>query len=1739
MHHPDYELLAPLGGDARFELLRGRRRRTGGPVLLKRARVASSADAAALRREAELAATLVGASTLLPRWVESPAMDLYVMEDPGGELLSTVLAAARLPIGSALAIGAALAEALADLHARGLAHGGLRPEAILCRPDDGSTWFVDLSGALGAAGRGVAPVDPARLVYVAPEQTGRLERGGDVRSDLYALGVVLYEMLTGAPPFRSDDALAQIHWHLAGSAVEPAHADPRVPAPLSSIVMKLLAKRPEERYQRAAGLAHDLAACLRAWANDGTIAAFPLGRRDLGDRLVVSHKLYGREREVHLLLEAFERVCAGGGPGTMVLVEGYSGIGKTALIQQLYRPIVRQHGYFISGKFDAISRGVPFGALIEAFRGLVRQLLTESEEQLAHWRETLAAALGANGGVLAEVIPEIEIIVGPQPAPVALGSVEAQNRFQRVLEAFLAALAQPAHPLVLFLDDLQWADAATLGLLEPLATSPEIRCLLLIGAYRDNELDATPRLARTLGALGRAGVVLTRVTLGPLAPADLVALVADTLHASAEQAEPLARIVQAKTDGNPFFVIQFLRLLEREGRLRFDEDEGRWVADIAAIANAPLADNVIDLMTRAILRLPPKAQYALTLAACIGSRFDRATLATVSEQSAAATADDLAQARAEGLIVPADDADDGAYRFLHDRVQQAAYALIPAERRRMVHLSVGRLLRASASPAQLAAGPFDIVEHLNLGRALIADADERREVARLDLAAGRRAKSATAHERALELFEAGLDLLGAQAWSADAPLAFELSIEAAESLSLAGQFDAALDALALLLERADTPIARARVLQLRSVQYESTGRYAEAVASARIGLRGLGVTLPEAPAATAAALDAEIAAVEALRADRAIESLVELPATQDPAVRMVMGMLTDIWSAAYIVGDATLARLISATLVRLSLEHGNDAASAYGYVTHAITVGPVRGDYAAAYAYGRLALAVNERFADTRRRAKVYQQFHAHVNLWCRPLRSCMAFAREACRAGLDGGDFLYAAYAAGTETWSAIASTQDLVRFVRDYTPSVALIEKLKSPAFADSVRVILNWAKALQGRTNAPLALSDAGFDEEAYVARYRDNGFFAGIHAVARLQLAVLLGTPAEALAAARHSQSLIGHLPGTVWPVLHDFWHGLALAAAIELAPAGERAAWIASIREAQATFEARALHCAENFRGQALLLASEIARLEGRLRDAVERCEEAIEFAASGPLLALHALAHELHGRLRLSTGKPSMAYATLSRSRERYAQWGATAKADAMVRQYPVLAEREDAEVPAVPAAFDAAGLAEVQALRADPADALDLFSLLKATQAIAGETGFGALLGRLLQIAIENAGAERGALVLDGDGGPLVHAAEAGAGAGGVERGVPLAQSDRVPAGIVNLVRRAGEAIVLADATVDVTHGGDPYVQRRRPRALACLPVRQQGRALGVLYLEHRGIGAVFTPQRVDTLRILATQAAISVENARLVAGLQREIDERSAAQQRLGDALAEVRRLKDDLEAENSYLRRDLIANVSHDLRTPLVSMRGYLELLAARGETLDAEQKREYLGIAVRQSEHLATLIDELFELAKLDFRGLVIEREPVAFGELAVDVAQKFRLGADGLGITLAVDSAAALPFVEADISLMERLLDNLVGNALQHTPRGGCVTVALGVEAQCLVVRVRDTGRGIAAAELPFVFDRYYRGSNASHGGGSKGAGLGLAIARRIVELHGGTIGVDSDGRSGTCFSVRLPLGAGG
>jgi predicted ATPase/signal transduction histidine kinase len=1867
-----------LARDERFVVLRVRR--GGASELHKRALdAAAGTDIALLEREFALLQGLpVEAVTRALRFDAGT----LALEDHGGQTLASLLRdTGVLPLHGALDIALQLTALLAELHRCGVVHRALNPQAVLVEGPARRIRLADFSEAARGATEATVPARlvRSRLAYAAPECSGRIGPGCDWRSDFYSLGVLLYELLCRRLPFSSADPLELIHAHAARVPRAPAELDPTLPLALSQIVMKLLAKAPQERYQSAQALQRDLLRCRSEWTRDGRVLPFEIAQRDVPEQFAVPRRLYGRDAERAQLDAAFERTCQG--PARLLLVAGYAGVGKTALIGELAEPAARAGGLFVSGKFDQLQGDAPYRALAQALRQLVQRLLAEPAARLAERRQRAASALGDNASAVVALIPELAALLGtgdalPPPAP--LPPTEADHRLKLAFQHFIASQAGADHPLIVFLDDLQWADSASLRLLESMLGNPALGHLLLVGAYRDNEVEAAHPLWATLNALQDSGLAIERIELAPLALPALTALTADTLHVEPAEAAPLAELLRAKTAGNPFFTTQFLVSLHRDGLISFNAEQARWDCALDAVAAAATTDNVADLMSRKIDRLAPVTQGVLTLAACIGHRFDAPTLAAVSEQSLAATLSDLADAALEGLIV-AEDAQ--TFTFLHDRVQQAAYARIAPQRRPQVHLSVGRLMLAQRRPGPEDESLFDVVSHLNQGAALIQGAAERLELARLNLAAGRKARQTSAFGAALAYLRAGIGLLDGAHGRSHYELAYALSFDAAQCEYLAGDFDAAERDIATLLEHAQGRLDRAGVFSLRMVQYENLARYADALACAREALSLFGMALPEGEAHKQAALAREIERIDTLIGERCIADLAELPPMREPGMRMVMSVLTDIWSPVYILGDATLARLISAQLVRLTLEHGQCEESAYGYVTHAITVGPVRGDYDSAYAFGSLALQVNQRFDDRRRRAKIHQQFHAHVNLWCRPMQSCIAYAKEACRSGLASGDLLYAAYGASTESWPAIVASQNLGDCVRSLEPNLALVIQLRNTAFADALRMVMAWARALQGRTASTRSLSHAeggGFDEAAYAQTYCDNDFFSMFHAIARLHVSTLLDDGPQALAAVRAVRGSAHRLTGMIWSVLFDFWGSLALAANIEhAADKAEREDWLALMRSAQASLARLAQSCADNFGCFSGLLDAEVARIGGQPHAALDAYERALAQADAAGAVQQQALANELFARWWLGRGNRAAATLYLRAALAHYRAWGAQAKVAQLLDRHRALLQ----DTP----------------VSASAGDSLDVATIVKAAHAIAEAVEPDRLLERLLQIAILNAGARRGLLIEDHDG-TLRIVAE------GRDDGSPASLHPRALAdaplhcsrAIVDYVARTRASLVLGNAAQDQRFAHDTYVLTARPKSVLCLPIVHQGEVAAIVYLDNDLVHDAFSAQRVELIQVLMAQGAIALANARLAQRVRLERSERQRAEDTLRAiesatatvtgadffralvhnlaraldvryafvaecvvaapggkpaarsrafwqhdgfgpdfeyeipgtpcaaviegqtchfaddvqalfpadaglvrwdarsyvgvplldvsaqvighmavldrrplrdvslarsvmslcagragaelerlraaegrerALAQVEVLSRRLHEENVYLRRELIANVSHDLRSPLASLHGYLETLLLKETVLTERDRRDYLEIALRQAQHLQTLISELFELSRLDFQGYRIAAEPVALAELARDVAQKVTLAAQQKQVQLGLEIEPELGLVHADIGLIERTLTNLLDNALAHTPAGGRIVLEVRSQGERVLLRVADNGSGIAAADLPRIFERFYRADNKARTRDDKGSGLGLAIVKRIVELHGSEIHVDSEPGRGTSFWFELARGS--
>jgi PAS domain S-box-containing protein len=1394
-----------------------------------------------------------------------------VLEDPGGVPVDGLLGR-PLDVSHFLRIAIPLAGALRHVHERGLIHKDIKPANILVDSTSGGVWLTGFGIASHLPRERQAPAPPeviaGTLAYMAPEQTGRMNRSVDSRSDLYSLGVTFYQMLTGQLPFAAADPMEWVHCHIARQPMPPNERVGGVPGPPSAIVMKLLAKTAEERYQTAAGVEADLRRCLAEWEATGRIETFPLGAHDASDRLLIPEKLYGREREIDALVAAFDRVVAQGAT-ELVLVSGYSGIGKSSVVNELHKVLVAPRGLFASGKFDQYKRDIPYATLGQAFQSLVRSLLSQSEAELGRWRDSLIDALGPNGQLMVNLVPELEFVIGKQPPVPDLPPRDAQNRFQMVFRRFLGVFARKEHPLALFLDDLQWLDAATLDLLEHLVTNPEVRHLLLVGAYRDNEVGPAHPLLRTLEAIRAIDARVHEIVLAPLELDDVGWLIADALHCEPERARPLAELVQEKTGGNPFFAIQFFIALAEEGLLVFDPVTRAWQWNMERIRARSYTDNVVDLMAGKLKRLSSTTQEALKLLACLGDVAPIATLALVYGTTEEAMHAALWEAIRAGLVFH----HESTWRFLHDRIQQAAYSLIPDEQRADIHLRIGRVLLASMTADDLAEHLFDVANHFNRGAALLVDRDEKAQVATIELRAGRKAKVSTAYASACVYLVAGMALLDESDWDCQYDLTFGLWLERAECEYLTGQLASAEARLSLLSTRARTIVDSAAVTRVRINLYTNLDHSDSAV---EVGLEYLRRFNGQwSPHPTEQDVRQEYDRLWRRLGPGSIEGLLDLPLMNDPDRCATMDVLTVLTSPALFT-DLNLFRLVVGRMAALSLEHGNSDGSCLAYVWLGGILGTYFGDYQAGFRFGRLGMDLVEKRGLDRLSARVYLVFAVHVAHWTQHLPSCRVFLRRAFDAAQRAGDLTYAAYSRYDLNTNLLASGDPLADVEREVESALEFVGKVRFGLISDVITAQHRLVRTLRGLTPDFDSFNDAEFDESRFEQHLYSNPRLivaASRYWIRKLQACVYAGNGASAVAAASKAASLLWTVPTQVELSEYHFYAALGRAARCDTAAAEERPQHLDALASHLDQIAVWAGNCPATFANRAALVGAELARLEGRELDAERLYEEAIRSAREHGFVQNEGLTHELAARFYAARGFETIAYAYLREARRCYLRWGALGKVRQLDRRYPRLQGETSSPTPTFGA----------------PVEQLDVGTVVKASQAVSGEIVLGELIKTLLRITVEHAGAERGLLILFPGDEPRI-AAEATTGRGQVE--VTLRQTAaslaELPESVLHTVMRMRESVILDDASAQNPFSADEYLRQKHVRSVLCLPLVKQAKLIGALYLENNLASHVFTPARISVLEVLASQAAISLENARLY----NDLREREARIRRLVDA-------------------------------------------------------------------------------------------------------------------------------------------------------------------------------------------------------------------------------------------------------
>jgi PAS domain S-box-containing protein len=1395
---------------------------------------------------------------------------VLVSEDPGGVPLDQLLSQ-PLDLAPSLRLAIGLSIAINHMHRRKMIHKDIKPANVLVNSVTGQCWLRGF-GIASRVPRERQSAEPPEsvagtLAYMAPEQTGRMNRSIDSRSDLYSLGVSLYEMLTGSLPFTACDPMEWVHCHIARQPIPPQERWKNLPAPVSAIIMKLLAKTAEERYQTAAGVESDLRRCLVEWETQSRIDQFALGEHDTSDRLLVPEKLYGRGREIDTLLASFDRVLASGRP-ELVLVTGYSGIGKSSVVNEVHKGLVPSRGLFASGKFDQYKRDIPYASLAQAFQSLVRSLLGQSEAELGQWRDAFRQALGTNGQLMVNLIPELELVIGKQPPVANLPAQDAQNRFQAAFVRFLCVFARAEHPLALFLDDLQWLDTATLELLERLLTEPDVHHLLLIGAYRDNEVIPSHPLLRTVAKIRRAGVAVEEIVLVPLSIDDVDQLVLDSLHCEPDRARSLAQLMQEKTGGNPFFAIQFFSALAEEGLVAFDPVSAAWQWNIDHIRAKSYTDNVVDLMAGKLRRFSAPIRQALKHLACLGNLAEIATLSLILGETEETVHAALWEAVQAGLVFRK----ESAYRFLHDRIQQAAYTLFPEEDRAEVHLRIGRVLLASMATEELSEHLFEVANQFNRGNAQLVDQGEKVQVATINLRAGRKAKASAAYASAAAYFAAGMALLDEREFDRQYKLTFSLWLERAECEFLTGNFNQAEQLMVELLERAVSKVDQAAAYHLKVELHTVKGEYPQAVASALTCLHLFGIDIPAHP--TWEQVRAEYELIWRNLEGRPIERLIELPLITDPELQAAMRVLSAINPPAYFT-DFHLCCLLRCRMVNISMQHGTSGDCAYGYASFGFILGPVFHRYGEGYRFTKLACDFVEKHGFVVYQARMYVLMGG-VALWTQPITAAVDFMRAAFRVATETGDLTHACYS----MWQSIAyllQRNDPLDLV--WSESERSLDFVRRVRFRDVADIIVSqqrFVATMQGRAATFSTFSDDQFNEATFEAQLTSDRMpvMVFFYWIFKLKARFLSGDYADALAAAEKAKELLWGAFGEIMLLDYFYYTALTVAALVEKTSADEQIGWR----------ELLTAHCEQlrewtdnyppTFADKHALVSAEIARLEGRELDAMRLYEEAIRAARDNGFIQNEGIGNELAARSYLERGYEMIGHSYLREARYCYLRWGALGKVQQLDQRYPAISE---------PASGRPSTTIDTSVER------LDLGMMMKASQAIAGEIVLEKLIETLMVIAVEHAGAERGLLILLRGDEPQIEA-EAMTDRGRVE--VALRQAavtpSELPKSALHYVIRTQESVILDDAASQTLFSEDAYVRQRRPRSVLCLPLVKQTKLIGVLYLENRLAPRVFTPTRIAALKLLASQAAISLENTRLY----RDLEEREAKIRRLVEA-------------------------------------------------------------------------------------------------------------------------------------------------------------------------------------------------------------------------------------------------------
>ncbi|QDL09747.1 serine/threonine protein kinase [Brasilonema octagenarum UFV-E1] len=1812
---PGIEVSTHIYESANTLVYRGIRTQDKKPVILKvlNKKYPTPEELARYKQEFEIISSLnifgvINAYTL----VKYQRTLVIILEDFGGESLRSFIQTRKLTLAEFILIGIQSVDSLARIHSANIIHKDINPSNIVYNSENGELKLIDFGISTVFYQKSFITKNVDTLegtpAYTSPELTGRMNRSFDYRADFYSLGVTFYELLTSQLPFETTDLMELVHCHIAKQPVPPHEVNPEIPLVISNLVMKLLAKNADDRYQSAWGIKADLEESLFQLVTNGKISNLPIACQDVSQKFQIIQKLYHREREIETLLTAFGRVSDRNHDtpprSEMMLISGYSGVGKSALVQEFYKLLTQQQGYFISGKFDEFSRNIPYSGLIQAFQQLIKQLLTESESQINLWRKKLLEAFGSNGQMLIDVIPEVELIVGKQSSLPVLSSTEFQNRFHLIFKHFIQVFTQPEHPLVIFIDDLQWVDNASMQLIQLLMTAENSQYLFLIGAYRDNEVDGKHLLKLTLDKIQKSGTIVNYLHLEPLDLQNVNQLIVDTFNCSFDKGKCLAELLVRKTNGNPFFVNQFLQSLYQERLVDFDLSpvtyERRWRWNLEQIQARDFTDNVVELMVSKIQKLSSDTQEVLKLAACIGHQFDIQTIANISEKLPEEILKSLCEPIEEGFILLLKDAYKsidpdslqetdsvkGEYKFAHDRIQQAAYFLIPQEHRSAVHQKVGQLLLKNTPQDKRERKNFDIVNQLNLSIELINHQSYRDELASLNLMAAKRAKGSVAYEPALRYLQIAMDLLAENSWDKQYDLTLALYVEATDAAYLNTNFEEMERLAEVVLCNAKTLLDTIKIYEVKIQAYMAQNQPLQALEIVLPVVKSLGVNFPDKLSQSniwIGLLKTKISLV-----GHRIEDLIDLPTMTNSYKMAAIDLLSQVRVAAYLTSPP-LYSLIVFEEINLLIKYGNTFDSAFVYAAYGMILCGVVGDIDSGYRFGQLAMKTLDKFNMTRKKNRAMHVINSFIKNWKEHGNRTLEPLIEAYKRGKENGDFEFCGYSAFMYSFNAYCVGENLRKLEQQICSYSQTMNQLKQQTIFNYLQILHRTISQLMDESEDKCSCQFLGefYNEEKMLPLHleaNDKTAICNIY-FHKMILCYLFHNYHEAVKNAEIAQKYLGSATASLLVPLFYLYDSLARLAVFKDVAESKQKFLLKQVTNNQKKMKKWADHAPMNYLHKFYLVEAERDRVLGKNREAREYYDRAIALAHEHEYINEEALAYELAAKFYIDRNQDHLARHYLQDAHYAYQLWGATAKVKDLEAEYPQFLSQAHKT--------DLKTTLSTSTTGQNISYVLDLLSVLKGTQTISGEIILHNLLAKLMKIVIENAGAQKGFLILhsqtkslnEEDNWVIEATGSADSDEVTILQSIPINSVNThnlhpfLSTAIINYVARTRENVVLNDALHEGQFTRDRYILTAQSKSILCTPLLYKAKLSGILYLENNLTTGAFTPERVEVLRILSAQAAISIENSRLYEQLEdhsRTLEQKVKQRtQQLQQKNQELANLLQKLKATQSQIIAQeklaslgaLTAGIAHEIKNPLNFVNNFAELsveltqelleeISSQKDRLDPESRENIEEIlndlkqnAKKINEH-GTRADNIVRGMLMHSRGQTGDRQLTDINALLAEAISLtyhgMRAKNPSFNMNIETEYDDKLGKLNVVPQSMSRAFINIIHNAcyaackkkkrlyvdVEHEAEGFSPilfvrTKDLGEEVE---IHIRDNGEGIPQKALDKIFNPFFTTKPPG-----EGTGLGLSITHDIiVQQHQGNIRVETEMGSYTKFIITLP-----